>query len=128
MPSNSINTMSTAYMKCIIDNNICLLAISWFNIKELTQRSGLLELLKNGDSVMADCGFDIQDYLTLLGVKVNIPPFLKGKQQLDSHELVEIRRIAFLQIHVERAMERIKNYHLFRTILTSVSEHLHVLF
>ena len=72
---------------------------------------------------MADRGFDIQDYyLTPHGVKVNIPPFLKGKQQLDSHELVETRRIASLRIHVERAMERIKNYHIFdRTIPSTLT-------
>ena len=75
---------------------------------------------------MADRGFDIQDDLTPLGVKVNIPPFLKGKKQLDEHEMIETRRIASLRIHVERAMERIKNYHIFDWVLpvtlTDVSE------
>ena len=47
--------------------------------KELTRRSGLLGALERGDSVMADRGFDIEEDLTLLGVKLNIPPFLKGK-------------------------------------------------
>ena len=87
--------------------------------KELTRRSGLLELLQSGDSVMADRGFDIQDYLTPLGVKVNIPPFLKGKIQLDEDERIETRRIASLRIHVERAMERIKNFHIFDRVLPS---------
>ena len=45
--------------------------------KELTRRCGLLEFLEKGDSVMADRGFDNQDDLALLGVKLNIPPFLK---------------------------------------------------
>ena len=44
----------------------------------ITKKSGLLDLLEKGDSVMADRGFNIQDDLTPLGVKVNIPPFLKG--------------------------------------------------
>ena len=47
--------------------------------KELTRKSGLLDLLQSGDSVMADRGFDIQDDLTPLGIKVNIPPFLRAK-------------------------------------------------
>ena len=62
---------------------------------------------------MADGGFDIQDDLTPLGVKLNIPPFLRGKSQLDSNEMIETRRIASARIHVERAMERIKNFHIF---------------
>lgn len=57
---------------------------------------------------MADKGFDIQDDLAPIGVKLNAPPFLHGKPQLDSTELVETRRIASLRIHVERCMERIK--------------------
>lgn len=65
--------------------------------KELTRCCGLLDLLESGDSVMADRGFDIEDDLVLLGVKLNIPPFLKGKQQLSGHERVETRRIASLR-------------------------------
>ena len=78
--------------------------------KELTHCSGILDLLEQGDSVMADHGFDIQDDLTLQGVRLNIPPFLKGKSQLTESELVETRRIASIRIQVERAMERIKNF------------------
>ena len=89
----------------------------------LTKKSGLLELLEKGDSVMADRGFNIQDDLTPLGVKVNIPPFLKGKTQLEPEELVETRRIASLRIHIERAMEKIKNYHIFdKTIPSSLTD------
>ena len=35
--------------------------------KELTQRSDLLNLLESVDSIMADCDFDIQEDLDLLG-------------------------------------------------------------
>ena len=88
--------------------------------KELTRKSGLLQCLEEGDSVMADHGFDIQDDLTPIGVRVNIPPFLR---QLDGCELIETRRIASLRIHVERAMERIKNYHIFDRTLPSSLTH-----
>ncbi len=61
--------------------------------KQLTRKSGLLQLLEKNDR---DRGFDIQDDLTPLGVKVNIPPFMKGRSQLEPSELVETRRIASL--------------------------------
>ena len=50
--------------------------------KELTRKSGLIDLLERGDSVMADRGFDIEGDLIVKGVHLNIPPFLRGKQQL----------------------------------------------
>ena len=62
---------------------------------------------------MADRGSDIEVDLILLGVKLNIPPFLKGKSQLSKKEMVETSRIASVRIHVERAMECIKNYRIF---------------
>ena len=85
--------------------------------KELPRQSGLLHLLQPGDSIMADRGFDIMEDLSSLGVKLNIPPFLRGKCQLDSRELVQTRRIASLRIHVERCMERIKNFHIFDGVM-----------
>ena len=42
--------------------------------KELTRQSGILDLLEAGDSVMADKGFDIAEYLIQRGVQLNIPP------------------------------------------------------
>ena len=72
---------------------------------------------------MADRGFDIEEDLIPLGVRLNIPPFLRGKTQLSYRETTETRRIASVRIHVERAMERIKNYHIFdRTIPASLTD------
>ena len=56
---------------------------------------------------MADRGFDIQDDLTPIGVKANIPPFLRRKSQLHANEMLETRRIASEHVHVERMMGRI---------------------
>ena len=61
-PSGAVTFVSDLYSGSISD-------------KELTQKCGLLSLLEAGDSVMADRGFDIQDDLELLGVRLNIPPF-----------------------------------------------------
>ena len=79
-PSGAVVFVSDLYPGCISD-------------KELTRRSGLFDLLDRDDSVMADRGFDIEEDLSLLGVRLNIPPFLRGKEQLSAQELVETRRI-----------------------------------
>ena len=91
--------------------------------KSLTRQSGVLDLLEAGDLVMADRGFDIEENVLLRGVHLNIPPFLRGKTQLSEKELFITRRIASLRIHVERAMERIKNFHIFdKSIPASLTE------
>ena len=46
--------------------------------KTIVQESGLIDLLEKGDHLMADRGFNIGD-LTRRGVKLNIPPFSKGR-------------------------------------------------
>ena len=79
--------------------------------KELTQRSGILNFLQDGDNVMADRGFDIADILPH-GVSLNIPPFKGNRKQLSAPEVEETARIASVRIHVERAIGRVKNYHI----------------
>ena len=88
--------------------------------KELTRRSNLLSLLEPGDSIMADRGFDL-DSIMPEGTYVNIPPFLDGRKQLEHLELIQTRRIASLRIHVERAIERIKNYNITKLITTALA-------
>ena len=83
--------------------------------KELTQQCGILDLLQPGDSVMADRGFNIADLLSARGVDLNIPP-RKLEPQLTENELVEIRRIASVRIHVERAIDPLKQYHILNNI------------
>ena len=61
---------------------------------------------------MADRGFNIQEMLACKGVKVNVPPLMNESGKFNESELLETRRIASLRIHDERAMERIKNYHI----------------
>ena len=68
--------------------------------RELFDKSGLLDKLDAGDSVMADWGFTIADLLDAKGVTLNIPP-MKVTDQLSERELITTRRIAALRIHVE---------------------------
>lgn len=86
--------------------------------REITERSGLLLMpFNSGDSVMADKGFDIQDLLDPLGVQLNIPPFLGLQGQMSGSEVLNTQTIASERIHVERAINRIKNFHIFDQII-----------
>ena len=81
--------------------------------KEIIIQSGFLDKLSKGDGVMADKGYLIQDELAARQAHLVIPPLLKKKPQFSEEELDSTRSIANLRIHVERCMERIKNYHIF---------------
>jgi hypothetical protein len=62
---------------------------------------------------MADKGFDVADALIKIGLKLNMPPFLGSRQQLSADDVTETQAIAHHRIHVERAIEKIKNFKIF---------------
>ena len=84
--------------------------------KEITLKSGVLSLLEDGDNIMADRGFDIQDNLPP-GITLNIPPFKGQRSQLTAKETEETVCIASFRIHVERAIGRVKIYHILDDVL-----------
>lgn len=80
----------------------------------ITQESGLIEKLEDGDQVLADRGFQIEDLLLVKGATLVAPPFTrkcgnnaKGKR-LNVSEIRKTRKIANVRIHVERAIARLK--------------------
>ena len=81
--------------------------------KEITRCSGILDLLEANDSVMADKGFDIEKLLSSKGVELNLPPFLESRGQFPINQIHDTKTIAKLRIHVERAIRRIKEFHIF---------------
>ena len=94
--------------------------------KQIVQRSGFLEILRKkviigeilkGDSVMADKGFDIHEDLNVLGLKLNIPPFLKDKVGFTEDDVIKTQTIARHRIHVERAIGKIRRYRIFNSVI-----------
>ena len=69
---------------------------------------------------MADRGFNIQEILASKGVKVNVPSFINQSEQFTEREMLATRRIATLRIRAERAVERIKNYHILVFLPTAL--------
>ena len=82
-------------------------------------KSGFLNpnLWEQGDIVMDNRGFLIEDYLTPLRVGLEIPNFLKGRDQFTIKETVRSYQIANERIHVERVIQRLKCYHIFDRVV-----------
>ncbi|XP_074113957.1 uncharacterized protein LOC141537018 [Cotesia typhae] len=90
---------------------------------QLTIESGLLDLLEDGDIVLADkCFPDIKTVIDASGKKVQMvmPPFLEKKNEFSSEETQQTYSVARVRIHVERIMQRLRTYQ----ILHKIPQHL----
>jgi hypothetical protein len=82
--------------------------------RKITIKSGLCRYLENGDKVMVDKGFDVQDIFAERGAILFVPPKRKpGQVQLSKEEVFETQRIDRVRIHVERAIRRVQGWHIF---------------
>ena len=95
--------------------------------KKLVMQSGFLKLLECGNSIMADRGFNIDDILPP-GVLLNVPPMLNETGQLTVNERTTTRQIASLCIHVERAVERIKNFQILHSVPNNMHNNVNQIF
>ena len=67
--------------------------------RRIIEKTHFVDLLEQGDLVMADRGFDIQDLMAAKPAKIFIPP---------KTDCFERMRIVNVRIHVERAIRRVK--------------------
>ena len=85
--------------------------------REIVERRGFLKLeFDNGDTTMADKDLTIEDLLPL-GVTLKIPPFLGSNSQMTAQDVIKTREIASVRIHFERAINKIKNFHLWDSVV-----------
>ena len=68
--------------------------------KEMTCVSGIIPLLDEHDSVMADKGFEIVNLLTPKKCTLNIPPILQNGEQFSAEEAEETQSIAQVRINM----------------------------
>lgn len=77
--------------------------------KVVTLNTGIYEMCDPGDGIMVDKGFDIdtecQDHL----IKLIRPPFMR-KKKFSTAESVECAKIARARVHVERIIQRVRQY------------------
>lgn len=94
-PTGAITFISKAWTRRVSD-------------KVITQKCGILDHIEYGDVVLADRGFNIQDDLALIGARLEIPSFTRGKTQLSRAEVEKSRRLARVRIHVERVIGQLR--------------------
>lgn len=85
--------------------------------RQTVERSSLLQNCESGDSVLADRGFNIQDFFADKDVTVNIPTFLKGKSQIPGLTVLQDRKLASKRVHIERIIGLIKTYKILKNEL-----------
>ncbi|KAG1937635.1 hypothetical protein F2P79_018094 [Pimephales promelas] len=84
--------------------------------REITRQSGILSLFEPGDACMADKGFVIDQMLSDVGATLIIPPFKRGTR-FSKQDTEKTQNIARLRILVERAIRRVKEYHIWDTTI-----------
>lgn len=101
-PHGAVTFISSLYSGCMSD-------------VEITKLSGLLNLLENGDQIMADKGFVLNNVPKDTGVSIATPHFLCADGQFTPSQIEDNQKIASLRIHVERHIKRVKEYRLLQS-------------
>ncbi|XP_069109394.1 uncharacterized protein [Argopecten irradians] len=102
------------------DGHVTFISDLWcgsISDKQITKETGLVELCEPGDAIMADKGFTIADLTTPRGVRLIIPPFKKKSVKFSKRDVQQTKDIANVRIHVERQMERIKNFRILQGVM-----------
>ena len=82
--------------------------------RQIVERSNLTQMVDQGDSVMADKGFDVQDMFAPMNVTVNIPTFFRKKNKMSGETVIRDRKISSKRVHVERIIGLAKTYKILK--------------
>ena len=105
------------FLVCISPNGyISFLSSCWGGRaldRHIVRESGFLELMEHGDLVIADRGFT----MLLKNATLEIPPPSQGAEQMTRQDVERTKKIANARMHVERAIERMKWFHILHGTL-----------
>ncbi len=111
-PSGFITFISKAYGGRMTDTN-------------LTNDSGLLDLLEPQDVILADKGFpSIEEDVLNRGAFLVMPTFTSGGRQFSEQENKHSYKVASVRIHVERAIQRLKTFKILNFVEQPMFKHL----
>ena len=85
--------------------------------RHIVRNSNFLRYIDPKDQVLADRGFTVWEELILRGAELVLPPASKGKAQMTSTEVAATKKVANVRIHVERVIQRVKNFHILCNVL-----------
>lgn len=115
------NTNTIKYLiACSPSGSVSFLSLGWggrVSDKEITIKSGFLDLVENGDMVLADRGFLIEQELATRGAFLKIPEFTRGKDQMSAADVDRSRQIANVRIHIERVIGRLRKFMILNTTI-----------
>lgn len=87
--------------------------------KAITTQSGLLDKFESfTDDIMVDRGFFIDDLCESHAVGIVRPPFTGKEPQMTHGDAVKTADIARARVHVERAIQRIKIFKTFNSVIS----------
>lgn len=119
--SNYKNNNTIKYLiSCTPAGAVSFLSEGWggrVSDKEITLKSGFLNLVERGDLVLADRGFTIEVELATQGATLKIPAFTKGKSQLPAADVDKSRQLANVRIHIERVIGRLRKFNILNTTI-----------
>ena len=119
--SNYKNTNTIKYLLAITPAGaVSFLSRGWggrVSEKEITIKSGFLDVLQHGDLILADRGFTISEELATYGATLKVPNFTKGKSQMSGKEVGASRKISNVRIHVERVIGRLRKFRILQSTL-----------
>ena len=79
--------------------------------------SGVISKFSSNSACMVDFGFNVQGFLLTKQVKLYMPPFTKGQEQFTKVNVLQGWAIAKARIHVERAIQHLKRFRLFQSVV-----------
>ena len=57
-----------------------------------------------GDVILADYGFTCNDYVRMAMAEVKVPPFSRGKKQLEKVDVDWSHELSIVRIHIKRSL------------------------
>ena len=114
----SRNTLKKGLLACTPSGQIGFISQLYhgsMSDRELTIRSGFMKMPHNrGTMWLVDKGFLISDLAEPLGVHINMPAFVGANMsQMSKEEVYHTQQVASERIHIERAINKVKNFHIF---------------